>query len=117
MTELEKQIKNKIYDSIWEWLRTFFSSYSNPLNKLCAEVFEWEREQVVSTLKKVMWDLVRTPEFEQTLREEFNRKIAKSLVWFLEWHVDKATNALKQDPTLKAKMIIAIENIVVNNIQ
>ena len=39
-------------------------------------------------------------------------KLAEMLVGQMSGHVEKAVNRVRQDPTLKAKMILAIEDII-----
>lgn len=50
--------------------------------------------------------------FEKTVKEEFQHKVAKSMVSKLEGTVEKAVEAIRQDPTLRAEMILAIEKII-----
>lgn len=39
-------------------------------------------------------------------------KLAKTLVAKMEGSIDKAVTTLRSDPTIRAKMVLAIENIV-----
>ena len=50
--------------------------------------------------------------FEKTVKEEFQRKVAKSMVGKLEGTVERAVEAIRKDETLKAEMILAIEKII-----
>ena len=56
--------------------------------------------------------VLASPEMRTTLLEEFRHKMAKKLVADLEGTVEKATNAYRQNPTLKARLVVAIENII-----
>ena len=50
--------------------------------------------------------------FEKSVVEEFQRKVAKSLVGKLEGTVEKAVDKLRQNEVLRAQMILAIEGII-----
>ena len=63
---------------------------------------------VRSTLSFLQDDKV----FEKAVKEEFQHKVAKSLVGKLEGTVDRAVDVLRQNPTLRAGMILAIEKII-----
>lgn len=71
----------------------------------------------LTLIKYRITSLTKWLEFEKSLKEEFNKKIAKNLVWFLEWQIEKSTQAIKQDPTIRSRMIIALENIVNSEIK
>jgi hypothetical protein len=52
---------------------------------------------------------------KEVVQEEFQRKVEKNLVGKLEGSVEKAADALRQNPAMKSRMILAVENIVNEN--
>lgn len=68
-----------------------------------------EIKEFVSECLKGVFD---NNETRKIIREEFTRKVAKSLVGDLQGAVEKQVSKFKADPTLKAQMIIAIQGII-----
>lgn len=112
MTELEQQIARQIKSSLSKVIVENLSGYNSPMKQLIADVFESERGNVSSIMKSVLSEVISSPDFKATIKDEFNRKVAKFLVGSMEGQVKKATEVLKQDPTFKSRMILAVQNIV-----
>lgn len=112
MTDLEKRIAQQVKTSLDKVIVSNLTGYNNPMGEMVKEVFKEERENVSSIMKNVLNEVISAPEFKETIKQEFNRKVAKFLVGQLEGQVKKATERLKQDPTFKSRMILAVENIV-----
>lgn len=112
MTELEKQISKQIKSSLSEVIIKNLTGYNSPMTELIKDVFQSERENVSLIMKAVLSDVISSPEFKATIKDEFNRKVAKFLVGSLEGQVKRASEVLKQDPAFKSRMILAVQNIV-----
>jgi hypothetical protein len=112
MTDLEKVIVSQVKKSIGEVIVSSLGHYDSPLKKLVGDVFEEQRDEVSSIVKSVMSEVLAGSEFRATLKEEFRRKISKFLVGTMEGQVKKAVDILKQDPTFKSRMILAMDGIV-----
>lgn len=109
---LEQQVLDSIKEGLAEIIKTKLGGYKSPLDDVISKVFESEQAPLIAVLREVFQEVIGTQEFKQTIKEEFQRKVAKNLVGMLEGQVSKASNALKQDPTMKSRMILAIENII-----
>lgn len=90
----------------------FTTSWSSPLNKLADEVVNQYSPELKVLFEDCLNTITQSKSFKEIVREEFVHKVARSLVGKLEGTVEKTVNKLKNDPTLKAKMILAIENII-----
>lgn len=112
MTDLEKQISSQIKKSLGQIIVTNLSGHNSPMNELIKDVFQSERENVSLIMKSVLSEVISSPEFKATIKDEFNRKVAKFLVGSMEGQVKRAVDVLKQDPTFKSRMILAVQNIV-----
>lgn len=116
MNELEKEIVKQVKASIADWIsKMLVDQYNSPLRQLVSDVFAEQRSNVEKIMQSVLGEVLNSKEFKVTVKEEFQRKIAKNLVGYLEWTVEKAANELKANPIMKAKMILAIENIINEN--
>lgn len=112
--DIEKQILSEIRNSISDAIKTKLGGYNTPLDGAIKSVFESQKDDVIAILKSVFQEVIGSDEFRATIKEEFQRKVAKNLVGMLEGQVTKAADALKQDPTMKSRMILAIEQMVTN---
>ena len=112
MTDLERQILGQVQGSIAKAIYSELVGYNKPLNKLAEKVVNDNYDEVYEIMNKAFKTVVRTEAFEATILAEFERKVAKLLVGQISGHVEKAVNRIKRDPRLKAKMILAIEDII-----
>ena len=88
------------------------SGYSNPLQEMVNEVIRDNADNLKSKISVMLAGVFDDKDFTKIVNEEFKHKVAKSLVGKLEGTVERSVEALRQDPTIKAKMVLAIENIV-----
>lgn len=97
--------------------KSLLEGYHSPLDHIVEEVVV-EREKETKALYRAMLDEVflNNLEIRKEIKQEFKRKIAKNLVAKLEGQVEKSVEVLRQDPTLRSKMILAIEKIVNDNL-
>lgn len=91
--------------------------YNQTLGNMVTEALENNRDIVQSILNDTLNSVIANPAFKETIKQEFEHKVAKSLVGHLEGAVEKAANVYRQDPTLKSRMILAIENIIATSEQ
>lgn len=109
---LEQQVLDSLKSGLAQVIKEKLGAYNSPLDGVIKQVFESEKEPIVDILKSVFQEVIGSDEFRRTIKEEFQRKVAKNLVGMLEGQVTKAADALKQDPTMKSRMILAIEKMV-----
>lgn len=93
----------------------FGSGYNSPLHKIIDECMANYDGELRSLVNSSLEGLFSSPDFKKIISEEFTRKVAKTMVGKLEGTVERAVDKLKQDETLKARMILAIENIIKEN--
>lgn len=58
--------------------------YNSPLRQLVSDVFAEQRSNVEKIMQSVLGEVLNSKEFKVTVKEEFQRKIAKNLVGYLE---------------------------------
>lgn len=112
----EKEILKVSKKAVQKALLDSLTGYSSPLNNYAKEIVQEHSEDFKGIMREGLNKTFSSPKFKDLILEEFQRKVAKSLVGKLEGAVEKAANSLRQDPRLKAEMILAIENIVNENI-
>ena len=72
----------------------------------------WPVLILMGALGAVVKDILKDNEFHRTIKMEFRHKVAKNLVGELTGSIERAVNLFKQDPTLRAKLILAIEQFI-----
>ena len=114
--DLQQQIVNQINDS----LRTVIDSvltnqWSSPIWEIIKQVVNEQSWDIKAVINDALSKFTKSESFRDMLVEEMNHKLAKSCVSLMESQVDKSLNSIKQDPILKAKMIMALETIINDN--
>lgn len=108
-----KEILNIARDSIVKaMVERFTSGYNSPLSKIIDECVSENYAELKTSVNDMLLGSIHTEAFKKTLKEEFIHKVAKNLVSNLEGAVARAVDTIKQDPIIKSKMIIALENII-----
>ena len=110
--DFEREILNGLNDGIQKSIKDQMGGYNSPLTKMIETVMNDNRESIMGKMDAALKSVIERPDFKAALVEEFNRKVAKTLLSGLEGLVEKAANSFKQDPTIKAKMIMAIQAII-----
>ncbi len=111
-TEIMDIAVKAIHDKISERLG---NGYDSPLNKIIDDVVVAHAAQISSVVSECLEETLGTKEFKKAVKTEFSHKIAKSLVAKLEGTVERAVEKMRQDQTLRARLVLAIENIIKEN--
>lgn len=111
----KEDVLKVVTDALVSKIGERMNAYSSPLNKVIDDVIEDHAETIRTIANSCLKETLATKEFRQTVKEEFTHKTAKAMVGKLEGSVEKAVEVLRQNPTLRAQMILAIENIIKEN--
>lgn len=112
--DFNKEILNVVRQSIQEAIKTSLcSGYGNsPMIKMVNEVVNEHDTELRTIMREALSSVVASPEFRVSVKEAFLHKVARTLVENLDGAVKQAADKLKQDPTIKAQMVLAIQSIV-----
>ncbi|MDE2106079.1 MAG: hypothetical protein KGL39_53140 [Patescibacteria group bacterium] len=88
------------------------SGYDNATRPFVRAVLEEHKAEIEAVLRKVLQGVMSDPEFADIVRQEFKHKVAKMLVGDLSGAVEQAVNQFRQNPTLKADMVKAVEALI-----
>lgn len=115
-TLLNKQdVLNIVFDGLSKTIGERLGSYNSPLNNIVDGVIEEHADEIRTICREALKTVVKDKKFKDGVKFEFQRKVAKSMVGKLEGSVEKAVGVLRQNPQLKAEMILAIEKIINEN--
>lgn len=110
---LENDILKAIQLNISEAIvKTVASSYNNPFSSIVTNVINSRANELRDIVNSALSAAINSDHFAEGIREAVSHKAAKQLINGSSGLFDKISNELKSDQVYKAKLIIAIENIV-----
>ena len=119
---IKKRILNKeaITDLLEDNLTNAFveclkDSWRSGIDDIVKNVISENKEAIADKYNRILKKALNGVGFEKAITTEFQHKVAKNMVAKLEGQVEQAVNVIRQDQTLRAKMIVAIENIIEEN--
>ena len=107
-TELLAQCEKAIDKSITDAL----GSYSSPLMEAVRSALSDHKEKLRHLASESVAELVNSDDFKETMKVEMKRKLAKVLISQYGGELEKTVGKLKADPTSRAKMTLAIDNVM-----
>ena len=111
-THLEREILRTAQTSINEAIKAALIGYNSPLTKLVMEVVNQETPLLRSIIYDSFNQVIRTDDFKASIVSAFSHKVARSIISNNDGLFDKVANELKQDSIFKAKMALAVSNVV-----
>lgn len=112
MNTIEKQIIHAVEASLHDVIKSSLGGYHSPLTKYVADIIGEHEAELKVIMREALGSVVASKDFKASVREAFLHKVARTLVENLDGAVKQAADKLKQDPTIKAQMVLAIQNIV-----
>lgn len=110
--QLEREILSIAQKAIGEAIKNTLTGYSNPLTKIVSSVVEENAVFLRQLIAESFNQVIKTEDFKQSIVDAFSHKIARSIISNNEGLFDKVSNELKQDPTFRAKLTLAVANVV-----
>ena len=88
------------------------TDYSSPLKKLTADVINENSLFLKELISDSFNQVIRTDEFKPSIISAFSHKVARNIISNNDGLFDKVSNELKQDSVFKAKMALAVSNVI-----
>lgn len=112
MIDLEKEVLRVAQESIHTSIKEALSKYDSPLIKLVNQVVDENSIELKGLISSSFQTVIRTEEFKQSILSAFSHKVARTIISNNDGLFDKVSNELKQDSVFKAKMSLAVSNVV-----
>lgn len=109
---LEEDILKVAQSSISKAIADSLTGYGSPLVKIVSHTVEKHASEFESIIEEQIESLVVTESFKEEVKAQLSHSIVKSLVSGSDSLSQKTTSLIKSNPTLKAKMLLAIERII-----
>jgi hypothetical protein len=110
--DTEKLLEHAVRDAIREGVVAKFKGYNSPLDKMAEEVIKRQDAPLRQILVDAIQSCVSDPTFREEIAAATRTALAKTLVQRFGGEIEKQVNALKSDPTTRARITLAIEEIV-----
>ena len=109
---LEQDILKTAQNSIAKALEESLLNYNSPLIKIIQNVINNNAGIFEEIIEAQIKELASSNEFAAEIKAQLNHSIARALLSCTDSFSKKIVNDLKSNPTVKAKMVVAIEKIV-----
>jgi hypothetical protein len=110
--DTDKLFENAIRDAIREGVKAKLSGYNSPLEKLMTDAVAKHSDKFRQLLEESIGECVLDEEFRKQIKQAVTHSLAKTLVQRFGGEIEKQVNVLKSDPTTRARITLAIEEIV-----
>lgn len=116
-TILNGEAINEIIESqlIQAFEKSMGETWRSGIDDIVKRVVSQNSDAIEEKYSKILKKVLTSDGFEKAITEEFRHKVAKNMVAKLEGQVEQAVNVIRQDQTLRAKMVVAIEKIIEDN--
>lgn len=108
----DQLLRDTIRDGIREGIKTKLTGYSSPLDKLIDGVLKENDAEFRSLLNEALKSCLSEKAFRADIAMSVRHTLAKTLVQRFGGELERQVNALKSDPSTRARITLAIEEIV-----
>ena len=109
---LEKDILSTAQSAVNSAIKEVLTKYDSPLTKIVKLVVDENSNELKGLISDSFTQVIRTDDFKQSIVSAFSHKISRSIISNNDGLFDKVSNELKQDAQFKAKMVVAVANVV-----
>jgi len=110
--DADKVLLHAIQDGIREGIKSKMSGYNSPFDKLIADAVAKNGPAMQSVLADAIASCLGDTEFRANIAEQVRSQLAKQLIQKFGGELEKAVNQLKSDPATRARITLAVEQIV-----
>lgn len=108
---LEEEILNATKTILINGIRTL-DGYSNPTKPIVISVIKEYEPSLSSLFKEAIENTIRSDNFKEVLQKLISQRIIRELVGQSESSIARIVQKMKQDETFRARLTLAVDNIV-----
>ena len=109
---MEKAILEQVGKALNECMVKELVGYNKPLSQLTERVIKANEDKLFALISTEFDQLLDSSIFKKSLKQALNDKLAKVLVSRMGGELEKQVNALKADPRTRAKITMAIDDLL-----
>lgn len=108
----DKVIEDALRHAFRDGIASKLTGYNSPLDKMIQAAFEVHTSALRAILEDSIASCVKDTAFKEHIATAVRSQLAKLLVQRFGGELEKQVNVLKSDPTTRARITLAIEEIV-----
>lgn len=112
METIEKLILETVRDSLAKSVGDEINCYSSPVRDLSKAVIEKHKVSLFGIIDEAFSGFSNDPEFRSSIVLAVRTNMAKQLVQKFGGMIEQQVNELKANPTTRAKITLAIDDII-----
>lgn len=112
MMDLQKQILDSVNGAMAAAITQELVGYNKPLSQLTASVIDSHKNNLFNIIDCEVTQLICGDDFRAIIKAELNKNLAKVLIQRMGGEMEKQVNQLKQNPQTRAKITLAISEII-----
>lgn len=111
---LEHSMLIQIQHSMADAIKSVLEGYKSPITPLVQEVIERNRSAIEAQLNLAIHEamVITQDEFTKQIKEKMVKSLVNNAIQQTGGLVDKTFNDLKQNPTFRAKLIVAVDSLL-----
>jgi hypothetical protein len=111
--KFEKEVMDSIRNCVHDAVKKHISDYSSPLKSMVFECVKDHEEDFRKLVSESLDSVFLDESFRESAKQAIRHKVARELsTQFGEGVFKKHIQALKGDPTIRARAVLAIEGII-----
>lgn len=110
--DADKILEHAIRDGLRDRVKSTFTGYNKPLDELIEKAIAVHAPKMRTLLEDSIASCVNDQQFQAEIASAVRSQLAKTLIQRFGGEMEKQVNVLKSDPTTRARITLAIEEIV-----
>jgi len=109
---LESDLLQAVKSGLHEAIKSKLTAYNSPLDKVLDAVLQGHGSSIRSLLSEAVHSAVGDEGFREQIKGAVRARLAKQLVEKFGGEMEKQINLLKSDPATRARITVAMDEIV-----
>lgn len=109
---LDEMVNRAIEQGVIKGVSEKLGGYGSPLEKMICEVLDKRRNDIKKLVDDGISLALAQENFQETIHSSIRKKLGDILVQRFGGELEKQVNALKSDPSTRARITVAIDDII-----
>ncbi len=109
---MEKELLKAVKAGIQSAMAGAMASYDSPIKKAVNHVLNEHSPEIARLVNEEVVEMLSSSTFRGALKLEIHSKLGKIIVSKFSGELEKKVNELKQDPTTRARITLAINRLI-----
>lgn len=111
-----QELPQTIGKAISESIQRQMANYNSPITDIINQALKQQSPKLTAIFAEAVSECVTDASFINEIKAKARLQLAKHLILRFGGEIEKSVNALKSDPTTRARIVLAIEEIVASKV-